>query len=229
MIKFILTDIEGTTTSISFVADTLFPYFLAHIDELKENIQDEAVQAQLAIAKATVQEEEGKEINDEQAIEYLAKWCREDRKHPALKALQGRVWKAGYFNGQLKGHLYPEVVEVLQSWKSAGIGLGVYSSGSVPAQKLLFGYSEAGDITPLFSAYFDTAVGHKREVQSYQNIQKALAIPAAAILFLSDIEQELDAAREAGFKTCKLLRPGNDPSSSHSVAANFNEIQLDSF
>jgi enolase-phosphatase E1 len=229
MIKFILTDIEGTTTAISFVADTLFPYFLEHIDELKAQLKDPFVQEQLQVAKATVLEEENKSISDEEAIEYLAKWCREDRKHPALKSLQGMIWKAGYLNGQLKGHLYPEVEGVLRQWKADGIELGIYSSGSVPAQKLLFGYSEAGDLTPLFSTYFDTKVGHKREVASYQNIQKELNIPANEILFLSDVEPELDAARKAGFCTCKLIRPGTGPSSKHMTVETFEEIELNSF
>lgn len=229
MIKFILTDIEGTTTSISFVADTLFPYFLEHIDELKNQLKDPFVQEQLAVAKATVQKEENKIIGDEKAIEYLAKWCREDRKHPALKSLQGMIWKAGYLNGQLKGHLYSEVEAVLKKWKAEGIDLGIYSSGSVPAQKLLFGYSEAGDITPLFSAFFDTKVGHKREVDSYQNIQKELGISANEILFLSDVDPELDAAKEAGYQTCKLVRPGTGPSSKHKTVGTFEDIDLKQF
>ncbi len=227
MIRFILCDIEGTTTSISFVADTLFPYFLEHLDELRARIKEDEVQKQLALAKATVLEEENKVITDQEAIDYLAQWCQEDRKHPALKSLQGLIWKAGYLNGQLKGHLYPEVAGVLKRWKSTGIELGIYSSGSVAAQKLLFTYSEAGDLTPLFSAYFDTGVGHKREEASYQNIQKALDIAAEEILFLSDVEPELDAAHKAGFKTCKLVRPGTGSSSKHRAVANFEQIDLE--
>jgi enolase-phosphatase E1 len=226
MIKYILTDIEGTTTSISFVVDTLFPYFLDHIDEVESDLDNPLVQSQLSLVKETVLQEENKHIDDQESVKYLIKWCKEDRKHPALKALQGMVWEAGYKNGQLKGHIYPEVASKLNQWKNIGLQLGIYSSGSVPAQKLLFGYSEAGDLTPLFSHYFDTAVGHKREKLSYQNIQKAINLPAEEILFLSDIEQELDAARLAGFSTCKLTRPGTDPASSHKTANNFDEITL---
>ncbi len=224
MIKYILTDIEGTTTSISFVADVLFPYFLEHLDEVKAAIDEPSVKAQLEAAKQTVKEEEGKDIDDLGAIDYLAHWCRTDRKHPALKAMQGKIWDKGYKNGSLKGHLYPEVADMLKSWKEKGFKIGVYSSGSVPAQRLLFGYSEAGDLTGLFSDYFDTVVGHKREVQSYKNIQLALGLPGAEIVFLSDIEQELDAAKEAGIQTIKLIRPGTDPESTHKKAVDFKEV-----
>jgi enolase-phosphatase E1 len=222
--KYILTDIEGTTTSISFVADVLFPYFLEHIDEVKASIDEPAVRAQIEATKRTVAEEENKAIDDTEAIQYLEHWCRTDRKHPALKALQGMVWEKGYKNGQLKGHIYPEVAAMLEAWKEKGIKLGIYSSGSVPAQKLLFGYSEAGNLTPYFSDYFDTVVGHKRELQSYKNITLALGLPATEILFLSDIEQELDAAREAGMQTIKLIRPGTDTNSTHKKATDFDEV-----
>ena len=224
--KYILTDIEGTTTSISFVADVLFPYFLEHIDEVKASINEPSVRAQIEATKRTVAEEENKAIDDEEAISYLEHWCRIDRKHPALKALQGMIWEKGYKNGQLKGHVYPEVPAMLKAWKDKGLKLGIYSSGSVPAQKLLFGFSEAGNLTSNFSDYFDTVVGHKRELQSYKNIILALGLPAAEILFLSDIEQELDAAREAGMQTIKLIRPGTDTNSTHKTASDFNEVNL---
>jgi len=222
--KYILTDIEGTTTSISFVADVLFPYFLEHIDEVKASIDEPAVRVQIEATKRTIAEEENKAIDDTEAIKYLEHWCRTDRKHPALKALQGIVWEKGYKNGQLKGHIYPEVPAMLEAWKEKGIKLGIYSSGSVPAQKLLFGYSEAGNLTPYFSDYFDTVVGHKRELQSYKNITLALGLPATEILFLSDIEQELDAARETGMQTIKLIRPGTDTNSTHKTATDFDEV-----
>ncbi len=224
MIKFILSDIEGTTTSISFVSDVLFPYFLEHIDEVKTSIEEPFVKEQLDIVKKTVKEEEDKNIDEGTAIDYLIHWCKTDRKHPALKALQGMVWNKGYKNTSLKGHIYPEVAEILKKWHNEGYLLGIYSSGSVPAQKLLFGYSDAGDLTTLFSNYFDTAVGHKRELQSYKNIQLVLDFPSEEILFLSDIEQELDAAREAGFQTIKLIRPGTDPESTHKKAVDFKEV-----
>lgn len=225
-IKYILTDIEGTTTSISFVSDVLFPYFLEHIEEVRVALNEPAVRAQIEAVKKTVVEEEKRKISDEDAISFLEHWCKTDRKHPALKALQGMVWEKGYKNGSLKGHIYPEVPTMLKTWKENGLKIGIYSSGSVPAQKLLFGFSEAGNLTPNFSDYFDTVVGHKRELQSYRNITLALGFPASEILFLSDIEQELDAAREAGMQTIKLLRPGTDSNSTHKTASDFNEVNL---
>lgn len=224
MIKYILTDIEGTTTSVSFVFDTLFPYFLKHIDEVTSNLDDEKVRVQIEAVKATVLEEEQRNISDKEAIDFLAHWCKTDRKHPALKALQGIIWKTGYLNGQLKGHLYPEVAGMLKSWKEKGYQLGIYSSGSVPAQKLLFGYSEAGDLTALFSDYFDTAVGHKRETIAYLNIKTALGLAASEILFLSDITEELDAAREAGMQTIQLVRLGTTAGTEHPTATDFEIV-----
>ncbi|WCL80231.1 acireductone synthase [Saprospira sp. CCB-QB6] len=226
MIKYILSDIEGTTTSISFVVDTLFPYFLEQLPLWRQKMDQPEVKAQLEATQALVLAEENKNISLEQAFDYLETWCKADRKAGPLKALQGIVWKAAYLNGQIKGHLYPEVADCLKTWKAKGLQLGIYSSGSVAAQKLLFGYSEAGDLTPLFSHYFDTKVGHKREAQSYQNIQEAIGLPANEILFLSDVPQELAAAQAAGLEVAHLLRPGTAPSKFKGYA-NFNQIQID--
>ncbi len=224
MIKYILTDIEGTTTSISFVVDCLFPYFLEHVDELKDSIDTAFVQNQIDKVKQTVLDEENKNISTDQAFEYLILWCKNDRKHPALKALQGMVWEKAYQNGSIKGHIYPEVANALKRWKSKDIILGIYSSGSVAAQKLLFGFSEAGDLNSLFAHNFDTAVGHKREVASYENIRKDINFEASEILFLSDIEEELDAAASAGLRTIKLIRPGTKAVSKYTMVNNFDEI-----
>lgn len=222
MIKYILTDIEGTTTSVNFVYEVLFPYFSAHFKDFAgKHMESEMLQIQLTATKETVQAEQNRSINDTEAIEQLLAWTLEDRKHPALKQLQGLVWQEGYKAGMLKGHLYTDVPPVLEKWKKEGLQLGIYSSGSVQAQKLLFGSSDFGDLTPLFSNYFDTAVGNKREVTSYQNIQKHLALPAREILFLSDIEQELDAAKGAGFQTIQLVRDKTVPSLKHKHVPNF--------
>lgn len=222
MIRFILMDIEGTTTSISFVHEVLFPYAGAHLPTfVREQAASEAVQAELKAVKQTVMEEAGKALSDEEAVGQLLQWIKEDRKHTALKNLQGYLWRQGYEKGEYTGHVYPDVQPVLEKWYAAGLGLGIYSSGSVEAQQLLFRYSDVGDLTPLLSAYFDTKIGHKREVTSYQNIQQALGLPATTILFLSDVEAELDAAQEAGFKTMQLVRPGTIPSQGHVTVADF--------
>jgi enolase-phosphatase E1 len=227
MTQYILTDIEGTTTSVSFVYEVLFPYFSKNCqDFVTQNMDVAFVQNILADVKKTVLEEENQAISDNQAIEKLLFWTTTDRKHTALKTLQGHVWKLGYEKGDIKGHIYEDVPDVLRAWKEQGMSLGIYSSGSVAAQKLLFGTSIFGDLQPLFSHYFDTQVGAKREANSYQNIQKTLQIPAENILFLSDVEAELDAAQEAGFQTTQLVRGETIASQKHHTASNFTQISL---
>jgi len=219
-------DIEGTTTSISFVADVLFPFFIDNIELVRHHLENHFIREHIEWVKVTAKNEENKVINDNEAIDYLIHWTKTDRKHPALKAIQGWVWKTGYTNGQLKGHLYSEVKAELDDWYNKGIGLGIYSSGSVAAQKLLFSNSVEGDLTYLFSHYFDTGVGHKREVDSYIHIQKAINIPAKEILFLSDVEQELDAAKAAGMDTIQLVRPGTKKSLKHDNVVDFSQIKV---
>ena len=229
MIKFILMDIEGTTTSIDFVHQTLFPYASKHLaDFIQDNQKDDSVLNQLEAVKKTVLEEAGTAISNEEAVTTLLHWIKEDRKHTALKALQGYLWRKGYETNQYQGHLYEDVLPNLEKWLASGKKLGIYSSGSVEAQKLLFGYSEKGDITPHLSAYFDTKIGHKREVDSYQNIAKSLNLDANQILFLSDVKQELDAAKAAGMRTTQLVRPGTEPNDIHPVVHTFNEVDIDS-
>ncbi|MBU3058373.1 acireductone synthase [Pseudomonas indica] len=207
-IKAILTDIEGTTSAVSFVFDVLFPYAARHLpDFVRQHAAEPAVAAQLDATRA----EAGEPGADaERVIDILLGWIAEDRKTTPLKALQGMVWEQGYRAGQLKGHVYPDAVEALKRWQEEGYRLYVYSSGSIQAQKLIFGCSDAGDLSPLFSGYFDTTSGPKREATSYGRIAQAIGLPAADILFLSDVVQELDAAREAGMATCGLAREGGE-------------------
>ncbi|WP_134593604.1 acireductone synthase, partial [Pseudomonas aeruginosa] len=156
-IKAILTDIEGTTSAVSFVFDVLFPYAARHLpDFVREHAGETEVAAQLAAVRA----ESGEADADvERVIAILLQWIAEDRKATPLKALQGMVWAQGYRDGQLKGHVYPDAVQALREWKARGLDLYVYSSGSIQAQKLIFGCSEAGDLGSLFSGYFDTTSG----------------------------------------------------------------------
>jgi len=170
--------------------------------------------------------ENGGLCQDEMIVETLQGWIDADRKHTALKALQGMVWQQGYASGQLKGHVYPDAVEALKRWHQAGYVLYVYSSGSVQAQKLIFGCSEAGDLSGLFSGYFDTTSGPKREVESYRTIAAAIGLPGEEILFLSDIVQELDAAQQAGLQTIGLAREGGRLAG-HDTVASFAVIDLD--
>ncbi|HEY0286371.1 MAG TPA: acireductone synthase [Pseudomonas sp.] len=207
-IKAILTDIEGTTSAVSFVFDVLFPYAAAHLpDYVRQHATELAVAAQLDLVRADNHEPDA---DVERVIEILLDWIAEDRKATPLKALQGMVWAQGYQAGQLKGHVYPDAVEALKRWHQEGYELYVYSSGSIQAQKLIFGCSQAGDLSGLFSGYFDTTSGHKRESQSYRTIAAAIGHAAQEILFLSDIVEELDAAQEAGMATCALVRNGGE-------------------
>lgn len=225
MIRAILTDIEGTTTSIRFVHEVLFPYARAHLAEfVRARRQQPEVAAQLQEVNRLV----GRELAIEEALAQLLAWIDEDKKATPLKALQGMIWEHGYKNGDFTGHLYADTAPALRRWHQAGIKLYVYSSGSVQAQQLLFGYSDEGDLTPLFSGYFDTRIGHKREASSYRAIASELGLPAAQILFLSDIKEELDAAKAAGMQTCWLVREAHpDPQAAHPQANDFSAIAPD--
>lgn len=203
MIKAIVTDIEGTTSSLSFVKEVLFPYAYQHLPAFVRAHQAEpAVQVLLDQVRTIV----NADLDIEAIITQLLVWIEQDQKITPLKALQGLIWEAGYQQADFKGHIYPDAADCLQAWHQQGYRLAVYSSGSVQAQKLLFAHSEAGDLTPLFSAYFDTNIGGKREVAAYQQIAESLQLPADQILFLSDIKEELDAAVQAGFATVWLVR-----------------------
>jgi len=224
MIKAIVTDIEGTTSSILFVKDVLFPYARANLaDYVRKHSDDPQIKPLLD----DVCKEAGLELSIEQTIAQLIQWIDEDKKATPLKSLQGLIWEAGYRQGDFKGHLYADAAEKLKEWKTEGLSLYVYSSGSVYAQKLLFGHTEYGDLTPLFSGYFDTHIGGKREQQSYDNIAGQLGIPANQLLFLSDIKEELDAAKAAGFATIWLVRDSApDPQAEHRQVDNFDQIDV---
>lgn len=227
MIRAIVTDIEGTTSDIRFVHQVLFPYARERLAEfVRRHCHEDEVAAPLVALRDEIAQPEA---NIEQLIAVLYRYMDEDRKSTALKALQGIIWRSGYHNGDFRGHLYPEVAEQLSTWQQQGVKLYVYSSGSVEAQKLLFGYSDAGDLQALFSGYFDTHVGAKREICSYQNIAQAIAIKPTELLFLSDIHQELDAARAAGWHTCQLIRDAADPQSQHRQVNRFDHIDLGEF
>jgi len=208
MALFILTDIEGATSSVAFVKNTLFPYARR---ELPRFVRERGNDSQVRHWLDAVAVENGVMCDDAMIVEVLQGWIDEDRKHIALKALQGMLWEDGYRSGELIAHTYPDAVEALARWRDAGHRLAVYSSGSVAAQKLFFGNSNAGDLTPLFSAFFDTEVGHKREAESYRSIAKALKHRPKDILFLSDAIEELDAARDAGMRTVLIDRREDYP------------------
>lgn len=205
----VVTDIEGTTSAISFVKDVLFPYADTRLDAYVTAHRDEPIVAH-ALTEAAI-EAGAADMDDARILAHLHAWIAEDRKATPLKTLQGLIWAEGYAQGHLLGHLYPDVPPVLAAWHAAGIELYVYSSGSIGAQKVLFAHTFAGDLTPLFAGYFDTTTGPKREAASYAEIAADTGFHPTEMLFLSDVEEELDAARAAGLQTARLLRPADTP------------------
>lgn len=225
MIRAVLTDIEGTTSSLSFVKDVLFPYAAAHIAGfVREHADEPEVRACLDECRTLMGEPDA---DREHIIAQLLRWIGEDRKITPLKALQGMVWEHGYAAGDFSGHVYEDAIAGLREWNARGIALYVYSSGSVHAQKLLFAHTPVGDLTPLFRGYYDTRVGAKAEADSYRRIAADIGIAPQEILFLSDIERELDAARAAGMQSWQLVRDGEiDTGAAHRQARSFAEITL---
>ena len=226
----ILLDVEGTTSSIDFVHRVLFPYAKQRIGAfLQENHQDAKVSELLDGLRKTLQAEEKPYDTLTDLIAALLGFIEEDRKDTTLKALQGMIWKEGFEAGTYKSHVYPEVPEHMNQWVETGVRLSIYSSGSISAQKLFFSHTEFGNLLPLISHHFDTTTGHKRESESYKKIAQALQKIPTDILFLSDIEAELDAALDVGFQTCQLVRPGTVGGSRHRQASDFNQVQTEFF
>ncbi|MEO9170423.1 MAG: acireductone synthase [Candidatus Baltobacteraceae bacterium] len=221
-----LIDIEGTVGSIAFVRDVLFPYardrMNAYVDKHQEDPQVRALLDQTA-REAQV------DVHDLPGIlSALHAWADEDRKVTVLKELQGLIWVEGFESSGLRGHLFDDAVSALRRFHRAGVKLHVYSSGSVAAQKLLFGHSVAGDLIPLLSGFYDTAIGGKQHAESYVKIANDIGARPERIVFFSDNERELDAAHDAGVQTVQLARPsdGTLPSPRHPVAETFEGIDL---
>lgn len=236
----LLLDIEGTTTPIAFVVSVLFPYARARLEDF---ISDNAGAPEIDVLIADLRIEHAAAASagepvvqwrDDTPVATRASACSfggwlmdRDRKSTALKELQGRIWEHGYRSGALVGQVFPDVPEALRRWRAAGRRAAIFSSGSVLAQRLLFGHSTAGDLTPLLSAYFDTTTGPKGEASSYVSIAGALELPPASVLFVSDVTRELDAARAAGMLVRLAIRPGNAPATDASrfvAIHSFDEI-----
>lgn len=229
-VQAVLTDIEGTTTSISFVYDVLFPYAAARLEEYCSKPDPGP---ELAEALSRLRSEYEDEIRQGASVPAFgngAPYARHlmslDRKSTGLKALQGLIWDEGYRTGALRSQVFPDVPGALAAWRDAGVRLRVFSSGSVRAQQLLFGHTEYGDLSGLFEGFHDTTTGSKQEAASYRAIADAFDLPPEAILFLSDVRGELDAAVEAGMLAGMLVRPGNRPTDpgSHAVYTSFEEL-----
>ena len=203
-IKAILTDIEGTTSSISFVEKILFPYARVRLAQF------------VAAHPQTVSEVAG-----DNPVATLLRWMDADAKETALKTVQGLIWAEGYADGTLRGHVYPDAVAGLKRWHDAGLALYVFSSGSVAAQKLIFRHSIAGDLAMLFSGYFDTTTGPKRDVTSYVTIADMIGLRADEIMFLSDTAEEVGAARASGMRALLIDRTARSGDIS-----SFDEVDL---
>ena len=223
-VRAVLLDIEGTTTSIAYVYDELFPYARTHLgaflgDPANATVVDE-------LAQSLVVEHAGDVARGQQpppwtgtsaesrraSIDAYARWLMdEDRKAPGLKRLQGLITDLGYRRGELHGHVYDDVPAALQRWRRSGIDAAIYSSGSELAQRRLFESTRHGDLTRLLKAFFDTSVGAKGDAGSYTKIAVAMGHPTGEMLFVSDVTRELAAARAAGLQVALSLRPGNAP------------------
>ena len=224
-VDLVLTDIEGTTSSITFVKDVLFPYAAEQMDDFLARRGNEPEIA--ALLSQTRVEADREEASLEETIAILKQWIAEDRKVTPLKDLQGLIWAEGYARGDYQAHIYDDALEVMRKWKSEGRRLAVYSSGSIQAQKMFFEHTSAGNVVDLFENHFDTTTGNKKEVVSYQRIAEILGLAPGRILFLSDSKAEVDAALEAGMETVWVVRDEERPPvEDHTVADSFKQLSL---
>lgn len=218
--KALIFDIEGTTTDINFVHNILFPYAKRKIEDFVKNNVSEITDIIDSI-----------KLNNnietlEEVILLLKTWIDEDKKVKELKDIQGLIWKEGYTQGEYTAHLYSDVIPALENWKELGLKLYIYSSGSVQAQKLLFSHTESGDITSLFSGYFDTTIGPKKEINSYLNISKEIGEQPDSITFFTDSPEEAQAAIDAKFNVIHVNRDGLYNNSKFAVIESFDKARI---
>jgi enolase-phosphatase E1 len=221
----ILLDIEGTTTPVRFVYDTLFPFARRRAAAfLDERAGDPEVRDIVRALQVEHEAESASEAFD--ALTYVYGLMDRDRKSTALKRLQGLIWQEGYGSGELHGDVFPDVPPALERWRRSGLDVRIFSSGSVLAQKLIFSTTPFGDLTRFLKGNFDTEIGAKIDAASYTRIAHAFALPPSEIVFVSDVVRELDAARAAGVQTLLAVRPGNAPQgySSHQMITTFEDL-----
>lgn len=236
----ILLDIEGTTTPIAFVFEVLFPYARRH---LRPHLEQHATSPEYDILFGQLRDEH---FSDQNAGETVPPWVDaplparlasiasysewlmdRDRKSTPLKALQGKIWEEGYARGELVGDVFADVPGALERWRAQQVQIGIFSSGSALAQQLLFRHSSSGDLTRFLRWYFDTTIGAKTDSESYRRIARTMTVPSEAILFVSDVSGELDAAGRAGMRTMLSVRPGNrptPPAHGHPVIQTFDAL-----
>ena len=216
-IRGVVLDIEGTTTPIAFVHEVLFSYARTHVQNyLAKHAQDVRQDIELLREEHAGDLRSGNQppplTTAPEAVADYVNWLIDlDRKSTGLKSLQGKIWHEGYGSGTLRSQVFPDVAPAFARWRTKGLSISIFSSGSVLAQQLLFAHTEAGDLTPFISDYFDTSVGKKGEPESYRRIAEAIGLAPNELLFISDVVTELAAAREAGMKTVLSIRPGNQP------------------
>lgn len=235
MIKAILLDIEGTTTPIDFVHKTLFPYAKAKISEFVERhfgeLETEIEQLEKEYHKDFANQLYGRDFRadlPETVANYLKYLIEVDRKSTPLKAIQGKIWQTGYESGEIVSEIFADVPKAFERWKAEGKTIAIFSSGSVLAQKLIFKYSNFGDLSSFISNYFDTNIGAKKQGESYVKIATAMNHPQKRVAFISDVTAELDAAKVAGLRTFLSVREGNGivhPPIQHHAVASFNDLQ----
>jgi enolase-phosphatase E1 len=243
----ILLDIEGTTSSVSFVYDVMFPYVRKHLTfEVFANwLEPEYIDAFHAIARDAGHESldawlKTKGLSRENPLRAAEVVCNEvtrlmdsDTKATGLKQLQGLIWQSGFESGELKAHVYDDVPPALTAWNAAGKDVRIYSSGSVQAQKLFFGHTIAGNLLSQFRGHYDTTTGPKKEAESYRRIAGEYRLQPRDILFVSDIVAELDAAANAGMQTALCVREGSQPpalaasAGVHPVSADFHQVRIE--
>ena len=220
-VRAVLTDIEGTTSSLAFVKDVLFPYARRALPAFMREHEPEVAEITAEIATMTGRTA----LSAAETTEILLQWMDEDRKITPLKTLQGLIWDEGFASGELQGHMYEDAVRGLRNWHASGLPLYVYSSGSVAAQKLLFSHTAYGDLLPLFAGHFDTTTGSKLAASSYAKIADSLRLPPSSIVFLSDHSGEIHAAATAGMHTALLTRTDTGTGTGD-FARSFDEITL---
>lgn len=223
----VVMDIEGTTSAARHVFDVLFPYSRDRMRAWVEEHRDEPVTA--AALREVADQLEISTDDTDALVGQLTDWIDNDVKAAPLKTLQGLIWEGGYDSGELTAHMFDDVPRAMQAWKASGLDLYIYSSGSVAAQKGIFAHAPQGDLTPLLSGYFDiTTAGPKREPESYRAIARAIGVDPADLLFLSDIQAELDAARDAGWQAVGLLREGESQATATGDphVESFDDVQI---
>jgi len=223
-VRGILLDIEGTTTPIAFVHEVLFSYARAHARDFLTQDSDE-VRADIALLREEHAADKSNNLQPPESIPDYIDWLIDrDRKSTALKSLQGKIWRQGYLDGSLKSQVFADVAPAFERWRRAGLKIGIFSSGSVLAQQLLFAHTDAGDLTGFIDDYFDTNVGKKGDAESYRKIATAMDLEPSEILFISDVVAELEAAQESGMKTLLSIRPGNSPQKWQQMTISFDSV-----